>query len=458
MGEYVSNYPTHSEILCRGATAWNAWREENPSAVPDLKGVSLALREVLLNGANLREAWLQNSALRFAALSTADLEAADMSGADLMHAQLDQANLSAANLSKARLDHAHLAGVILTKANLCGARLRFVTLSTADLQAVDMSDADLMHARLDQANLSAANFKNARLDYADFAGANLSKTNLCGACLQHAKNLTQSQLEESTGSASTILPPHLHGAVSWSSTTSPPIEWHDLRALPGVIADVDDTHFNLYNRQRFNNPLRWGAPVLISAVVITISVWQSAYETTLLNMLVGQWASSTIKTSFPPEALTKAESAPEHRPPNAAVNMAYQTSSAEQDLGTELDDETTISRDLGAPVEPQVSEDRSAKALETNEPDPNVLTTESTPLVLVETPAAAWPHAIVPAESLPSSDLAHAGSQRQNALSFGAETRPNPPVRNPTRGQKIESAGIVSKAAMPRMPVRNPLR
>ncbi len=230
----MSSYATHAEILCRGATPWNTWREQNPSAVPDLKGMSLALREDLLNGANLREARLQNSVLRFAALSAADLKAADMSGADLMHAQLDHANLSAVNLSNARLDYAHLGGATLTNANLRRARLRFTTLSSADLQAADMSDADLVHAKLDQADLSAANFKNARLDYADFAGAKLSNVNLCGACLRHAKNLTRSQLEESTGSVSTILPPHLQGSVPWSPRISPTIERYELRALPRV--------------------------------------------------------------------------------------------------------------------------------------------------------------------------------------------------------------------------------
>jgi uncharacterized protein YjbI with pentapeptide repeats len=175
VGESVPHCSTHAEILGRGVTAWNAWRKENPSAIPDLSGASLAWHEDWLNGADLREAHLQNSVLRFAALATADLEAADMSGADLMHAQLEQANLRSTNLSNARLDHAHLAGAILSNARLDGARLRFTTLSTADLQAADMSDADLMYARLDQADLSAAIFKNARLDYADLAGAKLSK-------------------------------------------------------------------------------------------------------------------------------------------------------------------------------------------------------------------------------------------------------------------------------------------
>ena len=58
--------------------------------------------------------------------------------------------------------------------------------------------------------------RNARLDYADFAGADLSEANLRGANLQNAKNLTRSQLEQSLGDASTILPEHLQGSVAWS--------------------------------------------------------------------------------------------------------------------------------------------------------------------------------------------------------------------------------------------------
>ena len=432
----MSSYATHAEILCRGTTAWNAWREQNPSAVPDLKGVSLALREDLLNGANLREAWLQNSVLRFAALSTTDLEAADMSGADLMHARLDRANLSAVNLSKARLNHAHLAGATLTNANLCGARLRFTTLSSADLQAVDMSDADLRHARLDRANLSAANCKNARLDYADFAGAKLSKANLCGACLRHAKNLTQSQLEESTGSVSTILPPHLQGSVPWSPVIGPTIERYDPSGLQRVIAGVVDAHFTSGNRQRLDlcDPQHRGAAVVVttSALVITALIWQCA------TMLNGQWRSeqSTTESSFPSQALTKTKSAfqyPAHL--DAVAKTIDQASLAEK---------------------------HSAE-----EPDPNAfkkaneVLVESSPLVLVPTPPAAWPHAIVPnlsSKALASSDLAHEGSPRQEAVSFGAETPPNSPARDPTRGQDIETAAIPSNVAMPPIPSRNPRR
>jgi len=98
--------------------------------------------------------------------------------------------------------------------------LRFATLLAADLEAADMSNADLVHARLDHANLSNANLRNVLLDHADFAGANLTQANLCGASLQHAKNLTQAQIEYSIGSDSTILPNHLVAPWLWLKITS----------------------------------------------------------------------------------------------------------------------------------------------------------------------------------------------------------------------------------------------
>ena len=455
MGESVPHCSTHAEILGRGVTAWNAWRKENPSAIPDLSGASLAWHEDWLNGADLREAHLQNSVLRFAALATADLEAADMSGADLMHAQLEQANLRSTNLSNARLDHAHLAGAILSNARLDGARLRFTTLSTADLQAADMSDADLMYARLDQANLSAANFKNARLDYADLAGAKLSNVNLCGACLQHAKNLTPAQLKETTGNASTILPPHLQGSVPWSPAIDPTTQRYAFGAPPRAIA-YSPRRLDLYDRQR------WEVAAIVSAaatLVITAFIWQRVNETSSLSMRAFQWRSeqSTTGPSLSLQALTKAKSAPEHLSRPAAGNAVEQTGWTEQDLTEELD-AATLSRELDATSEPQAARHRLAKALETNEPDPNGLdrSNEALEPLLTDIPPGAGRHAIIPdLSSEPSafSDIADARWARKEALSFGVEPSPGQPARNPARGQNIETTRVP-----PPMPIRNPLR
>ena len=217
----MSSVPSHVGILRNGPSAWNAWRQENPTAIPNLAGIALEASERQLGPThggpiNLKAALLRDAELRFATLTTADLAAADLSGADLAHARLDHADLRGANLSASCLDYANLDGAELSGLSLRRASLRFTSLAAANLEAADLAGANLTHAGLSEANLRAANLRNASLDYADFAGADLSEANLRGANLQNAKNLTPSQLEQSLGDASTILPEHLQGSVAWS--------------------------------------------------------------------------------------------------------------------------------------------------------------------------------------------------------------------------------------------------
>ncbi|MGH6825774.1 pentapeptide repeat-containing protein [Methyloceanibacter sp.] len=183
---------------------------------------------------NLKAALLRDAELRFAILTTADLAAADLSGADLAHARLDHADLRGANLGGSCLDYANLDGADLSGLSLRRASLRFTSLASANLEAADLSGANLSHARLKGANLRAANLRGARLDYADFASAELARANLRGANLQNAKNLTPSQLEQSLGDASTILPAHLRGSVSWSPPRSEAAPLAPMLA-PGVM-------------------------------------------------------------------------------------------------------------------------------------------------------------------------------------------------------------------------------
>jgi len=102
---------------------------------------------------------------------------------------------------------------------------RSANLSAGDLEAADLSEANLAYARLDRANLKGANLQGAVLDYADFKGAVLIDANLGGASLQHAQNLTQAQINDSTCDAATILPPHLvalgRGQASSNRRTDP---------------------------------------------------------------------------------------------------------------------------------------------------------------------------------------------------------------------------------------------
>jgi uncharacterized protein YjbI with pentapeptide repeats/lipoprotein-anchoring transpeptidase ErfK/SrfK len=256
----LSSVTSHVGILRNGPNAWNAWRQRNPSAVPNLAGIALAASERQLGPMhggpiNLKAALLRNAELRFAILTTADLAAADLSGADLAHARLDHADLRDANLSSSCLDYATLDGADLSGLCLRRASLRFTSLAAANLDAADLAGANLTHAQLSEANLRAANLRNARLDYADFAGAELAEANLRGADLQNAKNLTSSQLEHSLGDASTMLPEHLVGSVSWSPAKSETAPAAPMLAVPRAT------------KSRSLRPLLW----------IAASVWITAF-------------------------------------------------------------------------------------------------------------------------------------------------------------------------------------
>ena len=175
----VSADSEHIELLRRGPRPWNEWRRRHPTTVPNLTQISLSAGE----------------------------------------RQMGPVHGGPVNLASARLRRASL---------------RFATLSGADLEEADLSDADLTDARLDGANLANADLSHALLTRTDFSGARLYRTRLNGADLQEARNLTQEQLNECSGDASTDIPPHLKCPSSWmifeAKTEPEPI--HD-QAGPG---------------------------------------------------------------------------------------------------------------------------------------------------------------------------------------------------------------------------------
>jgi hypothetical protein len=142
-----------------------------------------------LSGANLNEAYLENAHLSGAYLSGVNLSSANLHGANLSNAHLIGANLNGANLIDANLSNA-----FLVDANLSGAFLRSATLTRVNLGG---------------ANLSGANLLGAFLGYADLTRANLSGANLSHAYLLGASSLTQLQLNEACGDATTKLPDDL---------------------------------------------------------------------------------------------------------------------------------------------------------------------------------------------------------------------------------------------------------
>jgi uncharacterized protein YjbI with pentapeptide repeats len=115
----------------------------------------------------------------------------------------------------------HGGPINLKSAILPDASLRFASLLDADLQAADLTRADLIHARLNRANLKNAILKDAVLDHADFADAYLGKAVVTGASLSHARNLTQNQIDETIGDASTTLPAHLARPAAWVDVATP---------------------------------------------------------------------------------------------------------------------------------------------------------------------------------------------------------------------------------------------
>jgi hypothetical protein len=150
----------HTAKLKEGARAWNAWRSANPATAPDLNDL---------------------------ALSAGYKQFGPVQGGPI-------------DLSRARLRRAALEDATLIGANLAGAVLVQADLSYARMMGADLRGADLSQARLDQADLQIA-----RLDGAILRGAQLHA----------ARNLTQAQIDQARGDASTALPPHLTTPSAW---------------------------------------------------------------------------------------------------------------------------------------------------------------------------------------------------------------------------------------------------
>ena len=97
--QLVSADAEHVEMLRRGPRSWNAWREQNPTTLPNLTGLRLSASERqmgVMNGGpiNLASARMRRAYLRFATLSGANLAGANLAGADLTDARLDGAPIS----------------------------------------------------------------------------------------------------------------------------------------------------------------------------------------------------------------------------------------------------------------------------------------------------------------------------------------------------------------------------
>ena len=175
----------HLEILRKGVTAWNRWRERNPKIKPDLSRAMLA-------GANLIDANLSKAIFRGANLAGANFckedrrSEANLSEGDFREGKLGKAILIGANCQRADFRRADLSGAHLDEVDLQGGRLGRANLHGASLFAANLAGADLRGTRLIDAELGAANLAGARASRADFDGARFVESNLSGANLANS--------------------------------------------------------------------------------------------------------------------------------------------------------------------------------------------------------------------------------------------------------------------------------
>ena len=104
--------------------------------------------------------------------------------------------------------------------NLTGSRLRQADMSLAVMNRTRFANTDLRDveayggvfssSNFSGANLTNASFVGAYLEGASFVGATLTGANFSGAQLTRATGLTQRQLAQACGDASTVLPGGLH--------------------------------------------------------------------------------------------------------------------------------------------------------------------------------------------------------------------------------------------------------
>jgi uncharacterized protein YjbI with pentapeptide repeats len=202
------------EILSKGVSVWNNWRQKNLHVKINLSEAELSnkeLNQINLSFADLTRVNLKNSTMRKADLSESNLFLANLTGCDLLQGNLYKANLEDAwldrtslflanleesNLSNAAVTNASLVSANLSKSRLIAAslsgssfrsaKLVMADLSHADIRRADFSNADLSYAQIFDASLDGANFTNARLYKADLLNSSLSGSVMVNTNLKQA--------------------------------------------------------------------------------------------------------------------------------------------------------------------------------------------------------------------------------------------------------------------------------
>lgn len=137
----------HLKILEQGVAAWNNWRADSPTIVPDLRGAVLEHKD--LGGINFEEA-----------------------------------NLSGANFFLSTLERSNFKNSQVQFCNLGLTNLNYANLAGSNLWYSEITESIIEHASFERANLNSTSFQGSSLDYSDFTHADLAFTNFNDASLQ----------------------------------------------------------------------------------------------------------------------------------------------------------------------------------------------------------------------------------------------------------------------------------
>ena len=167
---------TYLNILREGAEYWNHWRQENPTAKPDLRGANIGRTNP--GGTELLCALASEQDVYAPApdLSGADFRGVDLSGADLFGVRLQNALFANSRLVCAQFGTAELTRADFTATDLRGVRFAASRLNRAILQKADLRGADLSHA-----NAAGTDFSGADLRRCTFCETILARANLSDA-------------------------------------------------------------------------------------------------------------------------------------------------------------------------------------------------------------------------------------------------------------------------------------
>jgi uncharacterized protein YjbI with pentapeptide repeats len=194
-------------ILKQGVAVWNKWREENPDAKIDLRGVKLD--RIDLSGANFRNADIRDASFRFASIEEADFNGAilgqdyqygygtDFNYANLFGSIFDNIILTQsvtffdAIVSYTSWRNIRVANVrgIIEYINIDSIR-KFNKLASNVFKDTILADNDvfmlLILGRCHSLSLKGKNLKSACLVNFDLRGVDLRETNLLQAYLRGA--------------------------------------------------------------------------------------------------------------------------------------------------------------------------------------------------------------------------------------------------------------------------------